>query len=191
MHTPKSKEKKLRIINLHPGTASPLQKYEGEFVSTIVQMAKMCKSLSPSESISLIDSMIKCTNAEPELVKWKRKYSSGNDGTICIGYWQAFKKRNAHLIYSKRGQKYELDRNKWTTYTNFDQMYDHVYEAPEDANFAVKLDTPVAQDANGERCNDEDAIGCKVTHNLTHPEIYFVMDEVGGNKSNRRWSYWG
>ena len=59
-------------------------------------------------------------------------------------------------------------------------MYDHVYERLKDVNLTEKLDTPVAQDANGERCNNEDDVGCKVTHNLTHPKMCLAMDEVRG-----------
>ena len=113
------------------------------------------------------------------MVEWKRKCLFGNDGTICIGYWKAFKKRNAHLICSKRGQKYELDRDKWTTYANFVQMYDHVYEALEDMNLAEKLDTTIARNANEERYDDGEAVGCKVIHNLTYPKMYLVMDGMG------------
>ena len=35
--------------------------------------------------------------------------------------------RNAHLICSTQGQKYELDRDKLTTYSKFSQIYGHVY----------------------------------------------------------------
>ena len=89
------------------------------------------------------------------------------------------------MICSKREQKYELDRNKWTTYTNFTDMYNHVYIEMEEAGVAVKLDTPVWQDEHGSPCPESSAFGCKVTHTLTHPEMCFVMDEVGGNISQK------
>lgn len=37
----------------------------------------------------------------------------------------------------------------------------------------------------GEEVPEEDATGCKVTHDLTYPEMCIVMDEVGDNISQR------
>lgn len=51
----------------------------------------------------------------------------------------------------------------------------------EEAGVAKKFDTPVYQDSQGNDCQSEYATGCKAIHNLTHPEIYIVMDKVGGN----------
>ena len=57
-------------------------------------------------------------------------------------------KINGHLIFSKRGQKYELNRDKWTTYANLNEMYSHTYEEMEEAGVAFKLETPVWMDEN-------------------------------------------
>ena len=55
----------------------------------------------------------------------------------------------------------------------------------EEAGVAVKYDTPQWQNANGDICEEEDSVGCMVTHDLTHPEMCIVMDEVGGNTSQK------
>ena len=39
-----------------------------------------------------------------------------------------FKKKNDHHIVSKRDQKYEMFRDKLTTYRNFSDIYDPVIE---------------------------------------------------------------
>ena len=83
------------------------------------------------------------TALSEDLVTWKKKHSYGGDGHVGIGYWQVFLKRNSHLICSKRGQKYELDRDKWTTYANFSQIYEHIYEYMEEAGVAARLEAPV------------------------------------------------
>ena len=85
----------------------------------------------------------------------------------------------------KRGQKYELDRDNWTTYSNFLQMYDQIYEEMEEAGVARKLLIPEWQDVNGKTCDVADSVGCKVTHELTYPEMCIVMDEAGGNTSQK------
>ena len=142
----KSRLKKGRtshIIEAARGVASPLRKYELEFVDVIIQMARMRESLGPSECVALINSLIDGKEAQRDLVEFKEQNSHGGDGTMGLGYWKGFKKRNGHLICSKRGQKYELDRDKWTTYCNFWQMYDHIYTELTDAGLAQKLSTPI------------------------------------------------
>ena len=57
------------------------------------------------------------------MIDFKTKYSfdKSKDGERLLGcgYFKGFKKRNAHRIVSKRGQKYEMDRDNWTTFRNF------------------------------------------------------------------------
>ena len=40
-------------------------------------------------------------------------------------------------------------------------------------------------DRSGKIVDEEDAVGCKVTHDLLKPEMCIVMDEVGGNTSQK------
>ena len=64
-------------------------------------------------------------------------------------------------------------------------MYDLVYEQMEEAGVARKLETPEWQNRAGDRCGEAEAVGYKVTHDLTHPEMCVVMDEVGSNTSQK------
>ena len=174
------------VVNTpHSGLTSPLISIEPLIVGILIQMAQIRQCLTPSEAVQLINSLIKDTQLQQDLIKWKMKYSHGSDGYIGGGYWSLFKKRNAHLIRSKRGQKYELDRASWSTYANFRQMYEQVYDQMVEAGVAVKHDTPQWQNTNGDIVGEEDAVGCKVTHDLIHPEMCIVMDEVGGNTSQK------
>ena len=56
---------------------------------------------------------------------------------------------------------------------------------------AMKLSTPVYQDANGDTCLEPDVLGCKVMHKITHPDICFVMDNVDGNMNQKGYGYIG
>ena len=179
------KKARFGVGDSKPGPSSPLRKYEDEFVQVMIQMARMRQALSPSEGISLINSLIEGTQAQKDLIAFKKKSSYGDSGTVGVGYWRGFKKRNEHLICSKQCQKYELDRDKWTTYANFSNMYDHIYDEMVEAGVATLLDEPEWQDMNGVRCLESDALGCKVTHHLTHPEMCVVMDEVGANTNQK------
>ena len=78
-------------------------------------MARMRELLTSSESVQLINSMIAGTQAQIDLITFKSKSLFGEDRSVGVGYWNGFLKRNGHLICSKRGAKYELDRSKRTT----------------------------------------------------------------------------
>ena len=45
--------------------------------------------------------------------------------------------------------------------------------------------SPIWKDSYANICTEEDSFGYKVTHALTHPEMCIVMDEVGGNISQK------
>ena len=92
-------------------------------------------------------------------------------------------KRNKHKIVSARGQKYELSQDKWTTYANFKQMYDHIIEELVIGNIAEELDEPVWMDTHQNIVDEEQAFGCKVMHQILCPEWCVVGDKVGGNIS--------
>ena len=80
------KVRKLFVATNHPGTATPLQNYEGLFVATFTQIARMIQSLSPSQCVALINSMISGTEVEMASIAFKAFYSYGKYGRVGIGY---------------------------------------------------------------------------------------------------------
>ena len=140
---------------------------------------------TPSEAVQLINSLIEGTQVQRDLIWFKSKYSHGSTGKVGVGYWTAFKKRNKDKIRSKKGKRFELNRSNWSTYRNFNQMYDQVYEHMVDAGLAVKLLSPKWMNKEGVEAGKEESFGCMVTHNLLYPEMCIVMDEVGGNTSQK------
>ena len=80
------------------------------------------------------------TKTQRYLVSFKGRGLFGNTGSIGIGYLTGFKNRYEHLISSKRGIKQELDRDKWITYANFSDMYNHIYDDMVDAGLAHTYD---------------------------------------------------
>lgn len=62
-------------------------------------------------------------------------------------------------------------------------MYTQIYEQMVETNVAVELPDPVWMNDYGEEVQEEHATDCKVIHDLKHPEMYIVMEEVGGNIS--------
>ena len=175
--------RKKEVCHHVAGHISPLEKIESTVISIIIHMARIRQSLSPSDGLKLVNSLIKDTQLQKELVQWKKKYSNNSTPTVGHGYWTRFMKRNRDKIVSKRGQRYELNRQKWTTYANFVHMYNHCINEMVDAGVAVELDEPIWMDRSGNECDEADAYGCKVTHRVTRPGMCICGDEVGGNLS--------
>ena len=55
--------------------SSPLLPLEPTFVSIIIQMAHIHQCLTPSQGLCLVNSLIKNTPAQQDLIKFKEKYS--------------------------------------------------------------------------------------------------------------------
>ena len=84
----------------------------------------------------------------------------------------------------KRCQKFALDRASSTTFSNMAKMHDDVYLVMVECGVAEKLHKPVFMDRDGNATEDENKIfGVKCTHNITHPDMCLVVDEVGSNLS--------
>ena len=167
----------------HGGLQSPLLEIDDAVVKIALMMARIRQCLCPSKGLALVNSLIENQPIQKRLIEWKRKYSSNAEGTVGYKYWRGLMKRNKHRLVSKRGQKYSLDKQNWTTYHNFLHMYEHTYEEMVSAGVAERLPEPVWMDRNGTPCEEDDFFGCMVKYKLTHPDLCFVGDEVGGNIS--------
>ena len=80
------------------GMSSPLAPIESKIVSVIIQMSRIRQSLTPIQSIRLINRMIMGTKVQEDLIEWKMKCGLKNhEGTVGAGYWRGFK--NVTIIY--------------------------------------------------------------------------------------------
>ena len=97
--------------------------------------------------------MIQGTESQKALIEWKRRKAFSTDkealGKVGAGYWHNFIKRQGHNLCSKKGQKFELDRSSWSTYTNFNHMYSKIVEEMEVAGIAECLPELVWTDRLG------------------------------------------
>ena len=121
------------------GPDSPLLALEPTIVKTIIQISRIRQCITPSTGLKLVNSIIEGTQVQNDLIQFKSKLCGNSDGKVGRNYWRLFMKRNRHKIVSKRGQKYELDRAAWSTYRNFDQMYNQVAEEMIEAKVARKI----------------------------------------------------
>ena len=171
------------------GVPSPLAPVETQMIATMLQLARIRQHVSPSQAISLANSMISGKPIQQELINFKEKTKSKQDphlwGTVGRKFWYNLKSRFDTVIEVKKGQKFELDHNAWTTYTNFDQMYDEIAKEMLNANVAVELSPPVWMDREGNVVEAELSYGCQVTIEIKHPECCLGLDELGGNTSQK------
>ena len=151
-------------------------------------MSRIRQCLTAADGLKLANSLvIKGSTIEDDIIAFKMKRGLYNPQAPLLGatYWQGFMKRNGDKLQCKRGQKYATDRANWSTYHKFLQMYTNVYSEMVNAGVAIKLDTPVWMDAKGNEVPKEYGFGQLCTHQIIHPEMCVVADEVGSNTSQK------
>lgn len=77
------------------------------FISTIVQMACICQSFTPTQGLAHINNMIEGTPEQSALTNCKAKYSrsdNSNLGKVGPNYWRGYFKGNDNVLVSKRGE---------------------------------------------------------------------------------------
>ena len=172
------------------GKSSPLLPVEFEIVQLLLCMSKLKRSLTASDGLRLINELIDGTSIQDRLIQWKIKkkifFKDPIDlGRVGLSYWNNFLQRNGHLLKTKVGRKFSVDRSNWSNYLNFRDMYLHIKDVlVNDSKIAIKLPTPVWVDRDGNIVNDEkQAYGCKTDIRIIKPEMAIMFDEVGSNLS--------
>ena len=78
-----------------------------------------------------------------------------------------------------------MDRDNWSSFSNFVDMYDNIYNEMLFAGVAEGINQPIWVDREGLYCKEEDSYGRMITYRLLHPDNCFVADEVGANTSQK------
>jgi hypothetical protein len=169
------------------GPTSPLAPVEPLLVELCIQRARMGQPLAQSEGILLVNSIIEGTVHQDKLrqfqqVSSKMSKDAGNLGYAGYAYWRAFKERNKEQLDAGSPVTQEASRKEWSSYLNFSQMYDLVYDQMDQAGVLEDLDEPVWMNLAGEVVSSEaESFGEKVTKIMKHPEYVLFVDEVGNN----------
>ena len=131
------------------GHYTPLLPVENKIVELIVCMSKLKRSLKASEGLRLVNELIDGTLIQQRLIDWKDKmniYSNSLEdrGKVGMSYWRSFMHRNSHIIRSKPGCQFSVDRSNWSNYLNFRDMYLHIMEVlTNESKIATRLDDAV------------------------------------------------
>lgn len=138
------------VVDAHEkkgGVDTPLADIEPIIVEMVLCMSKMRQPLTSTEIIQLVNSSIEGTEYQQKLIDFKKTYKINQTedkmGQVGRTYIAGFMKRWGHLLSSTKAQKFELDRSKWTQYSNFKQMYDCIEDALITCGLAEKLEEPV------------------------------------------------
>jgi len=175
----------------HAGQMSPMIEIEPYLIELITKLANMRTPITTSQGLELANSLISGTSTEEQLITWKKKNCAAFrvNGNVRLGkgYWQAFMKRNKHLIRSKKTVKFDDKRAQWCTYDNMVDMYTEVYKDLCTAGLACEHDEPVWRNSEGEVVDSEEkAFGLKSKYELIHPDMLIFVDELGCNTNQKQ-----
>jgi hypothetical protein len=162
---------------------------EARFLDIILQLASMRQSLSATEALSLINSMVESSAVGEEVVEWKKNLpeqdESKNLENLGKSYWRKFKKRHPELK-SQQAVQFDSKLEDWCMYENFEKMYSGVYAAMVKSRVAVELEEEVMVRLDGTiTTNKDEQARRKTKYILTRPEFIFFVDEVGCNTSQK------
>jgi len=170
-----------------------LEEIEEVFVEFLVEMSTYNRPLSVNEGIDLVNSLIEGTKYEKAVRDFQEKFCAGTmkedtvKGKVGKGYWMKFMERHQNNICAKRCEKYAGNRTNWSTYSNFDQMYNACYSRMLLAGLAIPLPEPVYMNKLGKvvEKGDPSAYGLPVMNELIHPDWLLFMDEMGINMNQK------
>ena len=170
---------------------SPLRNVEHKFVDIILSLSDIGCPISVGETICLMQSLIDGTPAQQRMIEFQRKiyqscghYDIGNAffGKITRNYYYAFMRRYSDIIEANKGRRFEIQRNHWTVFRNFLNMFLDIERMLIQSRLAEQLPTPIYMDNKGNVVDGvRKSFGCKVECQFNLPQICLVMDEVGGD----------
>ena len=170
------------------GPVSPMAGVEPQLVELIICMSRIQQCLTPTQCLLLANDLIAGTKYEDKVIKFKESRNKVKCEKAELGkkYWLGFKKRWEHVLTFKRGQKFALDRSAALTFSNINKMYDEVYTAMVDCKVAKKRHCPIYEDRHGSIASEwSKKFGLPCTHEITHPHMCLVVDEVGADLSQK------
>ena len=191
MQTIDSRIQNERLEVWQSGPTSLLLGMEVHLKVLILTAAKLHAAMNVTQTIALANELIRGQPVEKAFIEFKKNCGLPTSETDVLGlaWWKGFKQRNPDISL-KVGLKFERNRQAHLTYDAFKLMCDNIESGLIESGNAVKYETPVLMDKEGNIVNDEKlAFGLPVTINIIHPDNVFYMDETGSNtngKSDKR-----
>ena len=100
-------------VNTSSGPETPLAAVKPKILNTILSTSEIREPLNQSRCINLVNDIIKDTPSQTKLSSFKSNIKSSTKKTeidkVGAKYWRGFRRRHAHLLENKKGEKFELD----------------------------------------------------------------------------------
>ncbi len=117
---------------------------EEALVSICIHMGTICQPLAAWEGIKMMNNLMEGTELRRKIEEFQRARKLGSKalvfGKVGRGWWRGFLQRNGHHIVRKWGERFAMDRSKWITLANIDQMYDIIYNEMVEAKIVKRLE---------------------------------------------------
>ena len=169
---------------------SPVAAIEPIIVEILSKKARMRQPVTASDAIAFANSLLESSSLRDDLVSFHVACgrSIGDVGVLTQTWWRNFLRRHPELRISKP-VPFPNRRATWSTYENFELMYDETYAIWERCGIAEKLDAPAFIDKDGETVSDDVAKQQNLlpsTYRLLHPEGALNADEIGHNTNTTK-----
>ena len=135
------------------GLVSLLFHVEPVIMSIMIHLTRIQESISFSQGIILVNSIIQNTPAQADVVVLKQKLGFLDDiGVVGTSYLCGYIKRNKDNILSKEGNKFKIDSVLWSIYANFTPMYNAFLAEFVDDSVAVEREKQAQMNRQGNVC---------------------------------------
>ena len=164
-------------------TSSPMSEVEPILVALCVKLVRSGQPLDCASFLDLASSLVEGTDIERRIKEHKRMSKQSQDGPL-LGkrHYSNFLRRHNTVLGSMKAVKKDTNRALWGTHRNMKIMYECVYKELVEAGIAKVLDTPRWINEKGETVEkEEEAFGCQVEVEVTHPNYFLMADETGCN----------
>ena len=133
-------KRNLRVIK--KGPLPPIHEFEPLLVEWLSLAYNSCFCLSVGKALCLANSLIRGTIYEQKMKNFKEKlglnYVPGN--VLEEAWFSGFMECNKDKLKCTRGHNFSLDRDSWSTYQNFSNMYNQIETSLIECDVAEKID---------------------------------------------------
>jgi hypothetical protein len=160
---------------------------EKALIPIALSAIEMGEPLDRATFLGLANSMIEGTETQELVKNWQSVHKKEPTGVLSAQYYTLFMNRHKHTLNTTVGQKRDINRQQWGTFTNISLMYDEIYKLLERHGIAEKMLIPQPQTIDGVEtvADSDEQCGLPVEYRLLHPERLLHMDETGCNTNQK------
>jgi len=130
---------------------TPMEKIEPYLIAMCLERHKVNQPFSEAQFLEFANSLIQGTDTLQNVIKNKKTAKLPVELEKALGakYYRNFMERNKLFLESAKAYNKDVHRANWSTYANFDYLYNYVYENFVDVGIAKKLPHTVFKNREG------------------------------------------